>query len=203
MRFQRQMDRRNQIHPNNSIIYNAPFSCQLIFFFCMFVCVLSISSVVKLLHQQARCIGFVYMYMYNNNICVWCCSSVDFGAGWLWFIRSPLKNRCGKGNEMHKKRICMCVPSVSDHGFFFFFTIHYPRLYVRMYIYIYDVCVGEKKMRLRTGCVIMIIIIILLLLLLMCTRVASWFIVSCRGFTPIPPPVVAAPRLFFTAMQTF
>lgn len=47
---------------------------------------------------------------------------IDFGAGWLWFIRSPLKNRCGKGNEMHKKR-SVYVLSVSDHGFFFFFFL--------------------------------------------------------------------------------
>jgi len=71
---------------------------------------------------------------------------VDFRAGWLWFIRSPLKNRCGKGNEMHKKR-GVCVLSVSDHGFFFFFYYSLSTV----------VCVGEKKMRLRTGCVIIII----------------------------------------------
>lgn len=82
---------------------------------------------------------------------------VDFGAGWLWFIRSPLKNRCGKGNEMHKKR-GVCVLSVSDHGFFFF-TIHYPRL-----------CAWVKKKCAFEP-------VVLLLLFVVYARVASWFIV--------------------------
>jgi len=65
--------------------------------------------------------AYVYAYacMY---VCVCVSACVDFGAGWLWFIRSPLKNRCGKGNEMHKKH-GVCVLSVSDHGFFFLLFI--------------------------------------------------------------------------------
>lgn len=119
---------------------------------------------------------------------------VDFGAGWLWFIRSPLKNRCGKGNEMHKKR-SVCVLSVSDHGFFFFFffTIHYPRLC----LCVCSVCVGEKKTRLRTGCVIIIITII--------PCVQGWLPGSSHHaeglYVYTSPPVTPSP--FFTAMQTF
>lgn len=100
-------------------------------------------------------------------VCVCICVCVDFGAGWLWFIRSPLKNRCGKGNEMHKKR-CVYVLCVSDHGFFFFY-------YSLSTIVCMCRCVGEKKRAFEP---------VVLLLFLVYARVASWFI-ACRGFTRI------------------
>jgi len=52
--------------------------------------------------------------------------------------------------------------------------------------------VGEKKMRLRTGCVIIIIIIIIIITIIPCVQ--GWLPGSshARGFTP--PPVV--PRFF-------
>jgi hypothetical protein len=115
------------------------------------------------------CVCIIICIYICVRVRVYPCVCVDFGAGWLWFIRSPLKNRCGKGNEMHKKR-CMCVLCVSDHGFFFFFfTIHYPRLCA---------CVGawvKKKHAFEP---------VVLLLFLVYARVASWFI-ACRGFTRI------------------
>lgn len=117
-------------------------------------------------HKTASSIGTMYW-----DVCVriiYVCVCVDFGAGWLWFIRSPLKNRCGKGNEMHKKH-GVCVLSVSDHGFFF--TIHYPRLCA-------CICAWVKKKRAFEP----VVLLLLLLLFLVYARVASWFI-ACRGFT--------------------
>lgn len=50
MRFERQMDRRNQIHPNNNII--CPFQLLVnFFFFVMCVSVVYFLYVVKLPHQ--------------------------------------------------------------------------------------------------------------------------------------------------------
>lgn len=98
---------------------------------------------------------------------------------------------------MHKKR-GVCVLSVSDHGFFFFFfTIHYPRL-----------CAWVKKKRAFEP-------VVLLLLFVVYARVASWFIaivymqrvyahtyILLYYYTMCKPPPVAT-RFLLLGMLTF